>query len=60
MNENENAHGEMVQRDDYTPFAWLSCVSVRTWLEAGMHHMFHGIVARIMLVMEKGIHGRRQ
>ena len=53
MNKNDNVHEEMVQCDDYTPFVWLSCVSMRTWLKAGMHHIFHGAVARIMLVMEK-------
>ena len=53
MNKNENANGDIVLSEVYIPFAWLSCVPMRTWLEAGIHHMFHGVVARIMLVMEK-------
>ena len=52
-NEDENINGEMVQSNDYIPFVWLSIVTMRTWIEAGMHHIFHGIVARIMLVMEE-------
>ena len=53
MNEDENINGEMVQSNDYILFVWLYIVTMRTWIEAGMHHIFHGIVARIMLVMEE-------
>ena len=28
-------------------------VPMFTWIEAGMHHVFHGVVARIMLLMEE-------
>ena len=53
MSEDEDKDGVMVQSDDYIPFIWLSKVTMSTWIDAGMHHIFHGIVARIMLLMEE-------
>ena len=44
--------GVMVHSNDYIPFVWISIVTMCAWIDAGMHHIFHGIVARIMLTME--------
>ena len=52
VNANENLVGNIVQSNDYIPFIWLSKILMSTWIDAGMHHIFHGIVARIMLVVE--------
>ena len=42
----------MVQSNDYISFVWLSVVPMCAWIDCGMHQLFHGIVARIMLTME--------
>ena len=52
VSENENLEGNIVQSNDYIPFIWLSTILMSTWIDADMHHIFHGIVARIMLVVE--------
>ena len=53
MSEDEDKDGKMVNSNEYIPFIWLSSVTMSTWIDAGMHHIFHGIVARIMLLMEE-------
>ena len=52
MNPNLDKEGVMVQSNDYISFVWLSIVPVCAWIYAGMYHIFHEIVARIMLTME--------
>ena len=47
-----DTEGVMVQSNDYIPFVWLSVVPMCAWIDCDMHHLFHGIVARIMLIME--------
>ena len=45
--------GEAVNSNDYVPRFWRSCVSMCAWIEAGMHHIFHGVVARVMSLLEQ-------
>ena len=52
MNPSLDKEGIMVQSNNYIPFVWLSVVPMCAWIDAGMHHIFHGIVARNMLIME--------
>ena len=40
------------QSNEYVPFVWLSIVSTSAWIDAGMYHIFHGIVTGVMLAME--------
>ena len=53
VSKNENIERNMVQSNDYIPFIWLSTILMSTWIDAGMHHIFHGVVARIMLLLEE-------
>ena len=48
----DNIDGVEVQSNDYVPYVWRSIVSMSAWIDAGMHHIFHGIVATIMSAME--------
>jgi len=41
----------------FVPYVWNSIVPMCAWIDAGMHHIFHGVVARIMLVMEEVMSG---
>ena len=50
--ESDNREGAAVQSNDYVPYVWVSIISMSAWIDAGMHHIFHGVVARIMLAME--------
>ena len=52
MDVSDNIDGVEVQSNDYVPYVWRSIVSMSAWIDAGMHHIFHGIVATIMSAME--------
>ena len=46
-----DSHQVMFTDYDYVPYVWLSCVSISAWIDAGMHHIFHGIMGSIMNVV---------
>ena len=48
----DDTDGDAVKSDEYMPKVWLSTVKMSAWIDAGMHHLFHGVVHRIMLEME--------
>ena len=48
----DDTNGDVVKSNEYIPKNWLSTVAMSAWIDAGMHHIFHGVVARIMLAME--------
>ena len=48
----DDTNGDAVKSNEYIPKVWLSTVAMSAWIDAGMHHIFHGVVARIMLAME--------
>ena len=52
MDPSHDDEGVEVASNDYVPFVWLSIVCIGAWIDAGMHHVFHGVVARIMVLME--------
>ena len=37
----------------WIPYIWRSVVGISVWINAGMHNIFHGVVARIMQAMEE-------
>ena len=45
------------QPEEYTPMAWKSDILMFSWIYARMRHVFHGIVAQIMLEMETVLAG---
>lgn len=53
MKATDDPNGEAVKSNDYVPGIWLTSVAMSAWIEAGMHHIFHGIVARVMLLFEQ-------
>ena len=48
----EDIDGGTVQSNGYILYVWLSVISMSAWIDAGMHYIFHGIVARAMLAMD--------
>jgi len=52
IDESENIGGVAVQSNYYVPNVWLSIIAMSAWIDVGMHPIFHGVVARIMLAME--------
>ena len=52
MDPSNDDEGVEVASNEYVPFVWLSIVCIGAWIDAGMHHVFHGVVARIMVLME--------
>ena len=52
ISKNENIERNSEHSNDHIPFIWLSTILMSTWIDAGMHHIFHGVVARIMLALE--------
>ena len=50
---NANVPDPLVDTEDWIPYIWRSVVAISAWIDAGMHHIFHGIVARIMLAVEE-------
>ena len=53
MEDSEEKTDTASQSDSYVPYVWRSIVLMCAWMDAGMHHIFHGIVATIMMVMEE-------
>jgi len=53
MNKENDTDGDAVESNEYVPYVWLSIISMSAWIDAGMHHIFHGVVARIMLAFEE-------
>lgn len=41
-----------IKLEDWIPYFWRSVVAISTWIDAGMHHIFHGVVAVIMQALE--------
>ena len=37
---------------DHIPEVWMSDVTMSAWIETGMHQLFQGIVASIMIAMD--------
>jgi hypothetical protein len=53
MDPNNDDQGVEVASNEYIPYVWLSVACMGAWIDAGMHHVFHGVVARIMALMEE-------
>ena len=53
MKATDDPNGEAVKSNDYVPGIWLTSIAMSVWIEAGMHHIFHGIVARVMSLFEQ-------
>ena len=53
----EDEGGIAVNSTDYIPYVWRSGIPMDAWIDAGMHHVFHGVVARVMLEMEDVLSG---
>lgn len=53
MEDSEETTDGACQSDIYIPYVWRSSVSMCAWIDAGMHLIFHGIIATIMKVMEE-------
>ena len=49
----DDIDGNAVEANEYVPYVWLSIIAMSAWIAAGMHHIFHGIVARIMLAFDE-------
>ena len=48
----DDTDGDAIKSDECMPNVWLSTVKISAWIGAGMHHIFHGVVVRIILAME--------
>ena len=58
-NKNKPVHGvirsgvaTMENQKNVIPQMWLSTLCISSWIDAGMHHIFHGIVSTIMNELE--------
>ena len=48
-----NAFNPADDPEYWIPYIWRSVVGISAWIDAGMHHIFHGVVARTMLAVEE-------
>ena len=53
MKTKDDQNGEAIKSNNYVPKMWLCCIAMSAWIEAGMHHIFHGIVARVVLLFKQ-------
>lgn len=53
INTKDDPNGEAMKSSNYVPRIWLCCVAMSAWIEAGMHHICHEVVARVMLLFEQ-------
>ena len=41
-------HPIVLNSQDTIPKVWLACIVMSAWIDAGMHHIFHGVVADVI------------